>query len=43
MVGVQVENLADVFRLADAAGLLTDPDLAATRMTSVLKVHGIDD
>lgn len=33
-------HLIDVFRLADQAGLLTDPDLAAHRMTALLAVHG---
>ena len=33
--------LAELFRLADAAGLLRDPDDAATRMMRVLAVHGI--
>jgi hypothetical protein len=47
MVGGQqsarsILHLADIFRLADAAGLLSDPDLAAARMRSVLKVHGVD-
>jgi len=35
-------HLAGVFRLADAAGLLPDPPLAAARMRSFLAVHGID-
>ncbi|MBX6366860.1 MAG: dihydrodipicolinate synthase family protein [Rhodospirillales bacterium] len=35
-------HLAELFRLADAAGLLRDPDLAASRMRKVLAVHGID-
>jgi hypothetical protein len=35
-------HLAELFRLADAAGLLIDPDLAARRMTTVLRTHGID-
>ena len=35
-------HLAELFRLADAAGLLVDPDLAARRMTTVLQTHGID-
>ena len=47
MVGGQqsarsIVHLAEIFRLADAAGLLTDPDVAAARMKSVLCVHGID-
>jgi hypothetical protein len=35
-------HLAELFRLADAAGLLVDPDLAARRMTTVLHSHGIE-
>ncbi|HKX10767.1 MAG TPA: dihydrodipicolinate synthase family protein [Stellaceae bacterium] len=34
-------HLAELFRWADAAGLLVDPDLAARRMTTVLHTHGI--
>jgi hypothetical protein len=34
--------LAETFRLADTAGLLPDPDLAATRMRQLLATHGID-
>ena len=34
-------HLAEIFRLADAAGLLRDPDLAAARMQDVLRVGGI--
>jgi hypothetical protein len=34
-------HLAELFRLADAAGLLADPDLAASRMRHVMAVHGI--
>ncbi len=34
-------HLAELFRLADAAGLLRDPDMAASRMKGVLAVHGI--
>jgi hypothetical protein len=34
-------HLAELFRLADRAGLLRDPDLARRRMGSVLAVHGI--
>lgn len=33
---------AEVFRLADGAGLLRDPDLAATRMRALLALHGVD-
>ena len=47
MVGGQqsarsVVHLAQLFRLADAAGLLRDPPLAAARMRSFLAVHGVD-
>jgi hypothetical protein len=46
MVGGQesarsLQHLAELFRLADRAGLLPDPDLAAARMTELLAVHGI--
>ncbi|MBG0824424.1 dihydrodipicolinate synthase family protein [Planomonospora sp. ID91781] len=34
-------HLAEVFRLADAAGLLSDPELAVRRMRSLLEVHGL--
>ncbi|MBK8063511.1 MAG: dihydrodipicolinate synthase family protein [Betaproteobacteria bacterium] len=36
-------HLAELFRLADAAGLLADPDLACARMRSLLAVHGVGD
>ena len=35
-------HFADLFRLADAAGLLRDPDMAAARMRALLAVHGVD-
>ncbi len=35
-------HLAELFRLADAAGLLRDPDLAAHRMRALLAVAGIE-
>jgi hypothetical protein len=35
-------HLSELFRLADAAGLLADPELAASRMRKVLAVHGLD-
>jgi hypothetical protein len=35
-------HLAELFRLADAAGLLADSDLATERMRRVLRVHGIE-
>jgi hypothetical protein len=34
-------HLAELFRLADAAGLLADPERAAARMKQLLAVHGI--
>lgn len=34
-------HLAEVFRLADAAGLLPDPDLATRRMAALLAQYGI--
>jgi hypothetical protein len=45
MVGGQqsarhVLHFAELFRLADGAGLLQDPPLACTRMKQVLAVHG---
>ena len=40
--GRSVPHLAEVFRLADAAGLLTNPDLAAARMRAFLTVQGVD-
>ncbi|WP_020574298.1 dihydrodipicolinate synthase family protein [Actinopolymorpha alba] len=36
-----VPHLVEAFRLADKAGLLPDPDLAATRMRDFLTVQGI--
>jgi Protein of unknown function (DUF993) len=46
MVGGQqsarsIVHLAELFRLADRAGLLRDPDMARRRMVRVLAVHGI--
>lgn len=35
-------HLAQTFTLADAAGLLKDPDNAAARMRKVLRVHGVE-
>ncbi len=34
-------HLAELFRLADAAGLLGDPDQAATRMRAVMATRGV--
>jgi hypothetical protein len=47
MVGGQesarsTQHLAELFRLADAAGCLIDPELAANRMRRVMAVRGID-
>jgi len=46
MVGGQqstrsLQHLAELFRLADAAGCLADPDEATARMGRVLAVHGV--
>jgi hypothetical protein len=35
-------HLAELFRLADAAGLLRDPEMASARMRSVLALRGIE-
>ncbi|HEX9462245.1 MAG TPA: dihydrodipicolinate synthase family protein [Alphaproteobacteria bacterium] len=35
-------HLAELFRLADAAGLLADPERAAVRMRHVMATHGIE-
>jgi Protein of unknown function (DUF993) len=37
-----ITHYAQVFRLADAAGLLSHPDLAEARMKTLLSLHGID-
>ena len=34
-------HLAELFRLADKAGLIADPELACTRMRSLMAVHGV--
>ncbi|MBE0578318.1 dihydrodipicolinate synthase family protein [Devosia sp.] len=36
-----LQHLAELFRLADKARVLADPDLAASRMKAVLAVHGV--
>ena len=48
MVGGQqssrsLAHLAEVFRLADAANLLEDPELAVHRMRTLLALHGVED
>lgn len=47
MVGGQqstrsLQHLAELFRLADAANLLEQPELAVRRMKTLLALHGID-
>jgi hypothetical protein len=47
MVGGQqsarsLPHLAELFRLADRAGLLADPARAVARMKAVLLLHGVD-
>ena len=37
-----ITHYATIVRLADAAGLLSDPDLATARMQTLLSLHGID-
>jgi len=46
MVGGQqsarhIVHFAELFRLADATGLLADPELACRRMSQLLAVHGV--
>ncbi|MEP6873447.1 MAG: DUF993 family protein, partial [Burkholderiales bacterium] len=36
-------HLAELFRLADAAGLIEQPELAARRMQNLLAMHGVGD
>ena len=35
-------HFAELFRLADAAGLIEQPDLAVRRMQALLALHGVD-
>jgi hypothetical protein len=35
-------HLVEAFKLADAAGLIRDPDLAAARLGMVLRLHGVN-
>jgi len=37
-----ITHYADIFRLADQAGLLKQPDLAVERMNQLMRLHGID-
>ena len=39
--GRALSHLVEAFKLADAAGLIRDPDLAASRLGDVLRVHGV--
>ncbi|WP_408904154.1 dihydrodipicolinate synthase family protein [Pseudoroseomonas cervicalis] len=46
MVGGQqsarsLQHFSELFRLADKAGLLRDPDMAVTRMRALLATHGV--
>ena len=46
MVGGQqstrsIQHFAELFRLADKAGLLSDPERAASRMRTLLALHGV--
>jgi hypothetical protein len=48
MVGGQqstrsLTHLAELFRLADAAGLIEQPELAVRRMKQLLALHGVDE
>ncbi|MEZ5778066.1 MAG: dihydrodipicolinate synthase family protein [Paracoccaceae bacterium] len=38
----EITHYAQIFRLADGAGLLTEPDLATSRMELLLRLHGIE-
>jgi len=40
--GRSLPHLADTFRLADQAGVLTNPELAVTRFRQLLRVGGVD-
>jgi len=40
--GRSAVHLAAIYRLADQAGLLRDPELAVERMRRVLRLAGID-
>ncbi|MFZ2101264.1 MAG: dihydrodipicolinate synthase family protein [Oricola sp.] len=38
----EITHYAEIFRLADKARLLTRPDLAVERMTTLLRLHGME-
>ena len=40
--GRSLLHLVEAFKLADAAGLIRDPELAASRLGDVLRVHGVN-
>jgi len=40
--GRSVRHMVELFVLADRAGLLSDPDLAARRMRVFLQLNGVD-
>jgi hypothetical protein len=47
MVGGQqsarsILHLSELFKLADKAGLLRDPDVASARMNTTLALHGVE-
>ena len=37
-----IVHYAEIFRLADRARLLVDPDLAAARMRQLVAINGVD-
>lgn len=38
----EIAHYAEVMRLADQSGMLADPDLAVSRMKTLLRLHGIE-
>jgi Protein of unknown function (DUF993) len=40
--GRSLLHLVEAFKLADAAGLIRDPELAASRLGDVLRIHGVN-
>ena len=39
--GCSLLHLVEAFRLSDAAGLIRDPDMAASRLNDILRIHGV--
>ena len=37
-----LQHLAELFRLADAANVLEQPELASQRMKTLLTMHGVE-